>query len=126
MATLSLPKKADATAPVIKSHHAAGDTPEYLRHLRVIAATAWLQSTYKAFERCVPLAIGVRAQTMADKPSYISNKSLHMARARWCRSTRYLNALAAEGAVRYHLDGSVAGPVSPEHRIAAQEALAKS
>jgi sRNA-binding protein len=40
------------------------------------------------------------------------------------RRPKYLLALAAEGSVRFNADGSVAGPVSDEHRAAARAALA--
>lgn len=121
MATLTLPKKktgvekdvANRTIVLIK------------REERITKATEWLISTYPGFACYLPLAIGVRQQTIAERPKHISSNSLQIARKRWCRSPRYLTMLSAPGSMRYNLDGTYAEPVSNEHRAAALEALAK-
>jgi sRNA-binding protein len=41
-------------------------------------------------------------------------------------SLAYLDALAADGAMRFGLDGQPMGPVSAEHRVGAIEAMTKN
>ena len=41
-------------------------------------------------------------------------------------SLAYLDALAADGAMRFGLDGQPMGPVSTEHRAGAIEAMTKN
>lgn len=121
MATLTLPKKKTGVEKDAERRSSAAIT----REERITKATEWLISTYPGFATCLPLAIGVRTQTIADRPKHISSNALQIARRRWCGSPRYLAKVAAQGSMRYNLDGTVAESVSDEHRAAAQEALAK-
>lgn len=88
-------------------------------------AQEWLKETYPAFRICLPLDTGIHIQTLFDCPKGISKTTLKHTRRLWCGSERYLKALAAEGSMRHKLDGSVAGPVSDEHRATAKHELAK-
>lgn len=121
MTTLTLPNKKTGVEKDAERKNAAAIT----REERITKAIDWLISTYPGFASCLPLAIGVRQQTIADRPKDISSNALQIARRRWCGSPRYLAALAAPNSIRYNLNGSKAETVSVEHRAAALEALAK-
>jgi len=64
----------------------------------------------------VPLAMGAHKQVGIQFNLKESRKALR----KYCRSRAYLLAVAAPGAARYNLDGSIAGPVSGQHAHAAQ------
>lgn len=121
MATLTLPQKKSGAEKDAAKKSAA----QIVREERVTKATEWLIQTYPAFSKLLPLAIGVKKQTHADRPKSISGNILSIARDRWCASPRYLARLATADSMRHNLDGSVAGVVSPEHRQNAVDALAK-
>lgn len=63
-----------------------------------------------------PLAIGIRSLLGADEEA---GRLL----AAYCRSRRYLRALAAPGSCRHGLDGEAIEPVSDEHRVRAQQKI---
>ena len=67
----------------------------------------------------VPLAIGVHKQVGLQ----ISLTQARRTLKRYTQKKAYLEALARPGALRYNLDGSIAGPVSGEHSAKAQKAL---
>lgn len=120
MATLTLPKKKASAEKADAKKEAAA----ILREERVMKATEWLLRSYTAFGHVLPLAIGTRQKTTAEKPDSITSNTLALARDRWCQSPRYLAKLAEPGSMRHNLDGSVSGPVSDEHRQRAARLLA--
>jgi sRNA-binding protein len=74
----------------------------------------------------LPLAIGTR-QLLIERMGAAAttsrrNKVSRLLRA-YCRSARYLRAMAAPGAMRHDLDGNPVEPVSDEHRANALEML---
>ena len=80
-----------------------------------------LREQYPVLGSFLPLAIGsgriIKTREELDTPSWCKVMAFH------CRSSKYLAACAKAGAVRYHLDGSVAGPVSDEDRAYSQSIL---
>jgi len=83
----------------------------------VIVADIW--------ETHAPLAIGVYDQLVAACAD-IDPSDLKAAIWVYTRQRRmYHVAVAAEGAMRLNLDGSVYGAVSPEHAVAARNSLAE-
>lgn len=66
-----------------------------------------------------PLAIGVRKRIIKGHPRKQACQAVHSI----TRSRRYLEAMVAEGAVRYRLNGEVAYPVMDHHREHAQRLL---
>jgi sRNA-binding protein len=84
-----------------------------------------LRARFPAFADPVPLAIGTR-QEIVDlfagdyRPTEIGH-ALRM----WCGQTAYLQALAADGAMRVRLDGTQSEPVAPEHQEQAKRRLAE-
>ena len=119
LSTLKLPKKRGAAKDAERRA-----TAELIREEKITAAVQWLVNTYPAFAQSVPLALGSHKQTIRDKPKGISSTTLKLARKRWCECSQYLHQLTLPGAIRYNLDGTVAGAVSDEHRQKAIEALA--
>lgn len=78
---------------------------------------AVLSAFYPVFdlEKPKPLAIGSQAQIMEALPD-ASRKSVQRFLRFWTKRKAYLQAIQADDAVRYNLDGSVAGPVAEQHR----------
>jgi len=72
-----------------------------------------------------PLAIGIQKDLAEARPENVSHLGISRALARWVQQSAYQQALAAEGARRFNLDGSDAGPVSDDHRNHAKELLDK-
>lgn len=120
MPTLTLPRKKIADRKAYEKQAKIG----IAREERITKATEWLLTNYPAFQQILPLAIGVRQITAANCPTHITRNTLSLARDRWCNSPRYLARLAAPDSIRHNLDGSVAGPVSDEHRERAAKLLA--
>lgn len=84
--------------------------------LRIVAS----QHFPKVFnaEQPVPLAEGFKGELLSQMPQ-VPPAVANLFLGRWTSRREYLEALSAPGAVRYHLDGSVAEPVTEEHRIQA-------
>lgn len=121
MGTLHLPKKEPTPS---RAEQARRLRYILMRAERVARATEWLIQTYPAFALCLPLALGIHRITHREKPKWISGNTLALAREQWCASPRYLGQLAKPGAIRHNLDGTLAEPVSDEHRAAAAAKLA--
>ena len=70
--------------------------------------------------RPLPLAIGIGPQLEAVAREHGASDdavlALHIALGRYCSSFEYLSAVAADGATRHNIDGSVADSVSTEHQ----------
>lgn len=72
-----------------------------------------------------PIALGIKQQIAAEFPAvppFVLDSFLQ----RWTRGWNYRSALAAEGAVRMNLDGTVQGPVIDKHRDRAIRQLARA
>jgi hypothetical protein len=104
-------------------------SPAGRRKLARRAALAWLKITYPhLFGRRPPkpLAVGISAAIVAQaraagfKP-YAIGTALHC----WTNDRRYLEALAADGAMRRALNGAPVEPVADEHQTYAGERLAE-
>ena len=64
-----------------------------------------------------PLKIGVREDLTALLPDGEEHEVLNRVLRRYTRSTQYLGALVAPGALRYALDGTPVEPVAQEHQV---------
>ncbi|MBS1156113.1 MAG: hypothetical protein H6R07_2037 [Proteobacteria bacterium] len=80
-----------------------------------------LQKDFPVIRDCLPLAIGIDKQLIAQRPE-ISRKLLRSALAAHTQSLRYLKELQ-NASVRFNLDGSNADPVSDEQRALAAKTL---
>ena len=80
-----------------------------------------LQEQYAVFRDCLPLAIGIDKQLLAQQPD-LSRKALRLALRSHTMSTRYLKEME-KGTQRLNLDGSPAGDVTDENRQHASELL---
>lgn len=80
-----------------------------------------LQKEFPVIRDCLPLAIGIDKQLIAQKPE-ISRKLLRSSLAAHTQSLRYLKELQ-NASVRFNLDGSNADPVSDEQRALAAKTL---
>lgn len=80
-----------------------------------------LQQTFKVISDCMPLAIGIDKQLIANDPA-INRKLLRSALGMHTRSVRYLKALQHSNQ-RFNLDGSVSGETSEEQRALASKEL---
>jgi sRNA-binding protein len=67
---------------------------------------------------CRPLALGIAHAIAAELPD-LPRERLRAVISYHCRSTRYLRACSAEGAMRVDLRGAEVEPVSAEHRAQA-------
>lgn len=87
------------------------------------AALAWLKATYPLVFKGQPkpLAYGVHEALLADPRREVSGNALRLVLRGWVRQTKYLKALARQGAQRHALDGS---PVQRVSRVEAQAASA--
>ena len=88
----------------------------------------WLASTYPlAFGADVkPVAIGVGKLIWPDaKAAGIKRRGFNDALSRRASSRAYLEALAADGAMRVGLDGDAVEAVSIEHQVLALDRIAK-
>jgi hypothetical protein len=92
-----------------------------------LAALAWLKVAYPALFGYPPrpLAIGIgKLITAAAREAGVKREDVGAALHYFTRGQSYLAALAADGAVRFGLDGEPVGPVEPEHRTEALKLLA--
>lgn len=80
-----------------------------------------LQEEFPAFRECMPLAIGIDKQLLAQRPD-LDRKILRIALRMHTNSLRYMKAVA-KAAARCNLDGSTADALTDEHRKHAQETL---
>ena len=71
-----------------------------------------------------PLSVGIFDQLAAELGLECSPRQLRRALGRWTGHGRYLERLAAPGALRVDLDGQPGEPVSAEHRAHALARLA--
>ena len=99
------------------------------RRVAQAEALAWLAETYPAAFGSVvrPLALGAGRLVWPEaKRRGIKRRALNAALKRHTGSLAYLDALAADGAMRFGLDGQPMGPLSAEHRAGAIEAMTKN
>ena len=80
-----------------------------------------LSATFPAIRDCLPLAVGIHKAIREKLPS-MDKEHLRSAMKRHTASTRYLKALT-QGEVRFDLEGTPAGSVTPEQKQQAREAL---
>jgi len=80
-----------------------------------------LAVSFKAFQDCLPLAIGIHKVIKQRLPD-IDVGQLKTALKMHTGSTRYLKALA-HAATRFDLDGAPAGEITPEQRKQARDTL---
>ena len=102
--------------------------PSRARRIARDAAMDWLASTYPlAFGADVkPVAIGVGKLIWPDaKAAGIKRRGFNDALSRRASSRAYLEALAADGAMRFGLDGDAVEAVSIEHQVLALDRIAK-
>jgi sRNA-binding protein len=101
------------------------DRPKYFKRSR--ALLVMLSQHYPQLfdqSRPVPLARGFHKELKAEIPELpyqVNRLFMHW----WVTRANYLRALAADGAVRHHLDGTVSEPVTPKEKEHAAEALRK-
>ena len=91
-------------------------------------AAQWMRREYPALFTAgnpKPLAIGIQQHLVKARPETVSHLGISRALTRWVQQSAYQQALAAEGARRFNLDSSDAGPVSDEHRNHAKQLLDK-
>jgi hypothetical protein len=90
------------------------------RHHARILASEWLRQTYPALFGWPPrpLMVGI-GLPIVEAGQAAGFKRAHIGRARWFHVSRgrYLEALAAEGAMRHGLDGEPVEPVSEGDRV---------
>ena len=93
-----------------------------------LAALAWLKVAYPA-----PVRLSAAAARDRNRQADLGRRPTRRREAQrsWRRSAlphvhrqAYLAALAADGAMRFGLDGQPVGPVEPEHRTEALKLLA--
>lgn len=72
--------------------------------------------------RAIPMALDIRGGVL-DLADGTPRKRIHRAMWRLCHSRRYLEACAAEGAMRHDLSGWPVEPVSPGHQAHARAEL---
>jgi ProQ/FINO family len=92
-----------------------------------LAALAWLKVAYPPLFGYPPrpLAIGIgKLIWAAAKDAGVKRNDLGAALHYHVHRQAYLAALAADGAMRFGLDGEPVGPVEPEHRTEALKLLA--
>jgi ProQ/FINO family len=90
-------------------------------------ALMWLKTTYPALFDYPPrpLAVGIgKLITAAAREAGVKREDVGAALHYFTRGQSYLAALAADGAMRFGLDGEPVGPVEPEHRTEALKLLA--
>ena len=92
-----------------------------------LAALAWLKAAYPVLFGYPPrpLAVGIgKLITPAARAAGVKPYDVGAALHYFTRGQSYLKALAADGAMRFGLDGEPVGPVEPEHRTEALKLLA--
>jgi sRNA-binding protein len=91
-----------------------------------VASLAVLREKFPAIfdiDQPVPLAIGASTQIEAALGPD-SAEAAHAVARWWTSGPRYLAEVAAEGSMRWNLDGTPAGDVTDEHTAIAAERLA--
>jgi hypothetical protein len=86
---------------------------------QIADATRFCRETWPIFAPgvIVPFAIGIYGEMIAARRPPNLNVSVIKAFLKgWTTMPQYLRAVAAEGAVRYHADGSIQGPVTVNDR----------
>jgi hypothetical protein len=92
-----------------------------------LATLAWLKATFPLLFGYPPrpLAIGIgKLITPAARAAGLKREDVGAALHYLTRGQGYLAALAADGAMRFGLDGEPVGPVEPEHRTEALKLIA--
>ncbi|MFC5473912.1 ProQ/FINO family protein [Paraherbaspirillum soli] len=79
------------------------------------------QEKFAAFRECMPLAIGIDKQLIAQLPE-LDRKTMRTALGIHTNSLRYLKVMA-KATVRFDLDGNAAGEVTEIHRTHASQIL---
>lgn len=80
-----------------------------------------LASSFKAFQDCLPLAVGIH-KVIKERLPDIDAAQLKTALKMHTGSTRYLKALT-HAEKRFDLDGAPAGEITPEQRKQARDTL---
>lgn len=128
--TLKKPRRSPRQPPRrVRRGTAAGPTKEPPRLLPVsdedlLAALQVLAPELWNPEAPVPLAVGIHKQLypLAERLR-MSRRALRGFLGRWTSASAYQRAMAAPGAQRFNLDGTVAEPVSPQHAEIARRRL---
>ena len=92
-----------------------------------LAALAWLKTAYPALFGYPPrpLAVGIgKLITPAAREAGVKREDVGAALHYFTRGQSYLEALAADGAMRFGLTGEPVGPVEPDHQREALKLLA--
>jgi ProQ/FINO family len=93
-----------------------------------LAALAWLKATFPVLFDAYPprpLMVGVgKLIAPIAREAGVKRHDVGAALHYFTRGQSYLAALAADGAMRFGLDGEPVGPVEPEHRTEALKLLA--
>jgi len=79
------------------------------------------QQQFPAFQKCLPLAIGIDKEIIARQPG-VNRKAMRAALGIHTGSMRYLRAME-KATVRYDLDGNPGAEVTDTHRQHAKELL---
>lgn len=85
------------------------------------AVLAKLAASYKVFQDCQPLAVGIH-KVIRERLPEIDAQQLKTALKMHTGATRYLKAIA-QGQTRFDLDGAPAGAITPEQRKQAKDTL---
>ena len=133
-ATPDTPPSVDASTPAPAQDQAAGDAPAAEAPAAAPAGATpppsapsarallkQLQQEFPAFRDCLPLAIGIDKQLLAQMPD-LNRKAMRAALGIHTGSMRYLRAME-KAKVRYNLDGSPGAEVTDTHRQHAKEQL---
>jgi len=80
-----------------------------------------LQQQFPAFRDCLPLAIGIDKQLLAELPG-LDRKTMRAALGIHTGSLRYLRTME-KATVRHNLDGTPGAEVTDTHRAHAKETL---
>lgn len=80
-----------------------------------------LQETFPVFRECMPLAIGIDKQLLAQRPE-LDRKLMRVALGIHTHSLRYLKTMS-KATVRFDLAGNTADEVTDTHRAHATETL---
>jgi ProP effector len=121
----------DASTPAPAQDGAAGDAPAAEAPAAAAAGATpapsarallkQLQQEFPAFRDCLPLAIGIDKQLLAQMPD-LNRKIMRAALGIHTGSMRYLRAME-KAKVRYNLDGTQGAEVTDTHRQHAKEQL---
>lgn len=103
------------TAPAPAAAAASSEAPSARALLKQ------LQQQFPAFQKCLPLEIGIDKQLLARLPG-LNRKAMRAALGIHTGSLRYLKAME-KATVRYDLDGKPGAEVTDTHRAHAREQL---